>query len=195
MFFKNSATFGELPPPNKLIFKDGPSFFSVRIRSLIPMPTLIISVDGPWIRKHRSELGRHFLVLVLFGKLSSWTENLGKDQRELLFFSLTWPGKTSNCSCPNLGIIVSGRLLAFLHFLACVGYRCIKCCCPFFWLHQYHATKYVPPDEVWKYMLKLNEAHLQHPYHGTVISFSWPSQIPWSFCWAVHRHDWAVKLM
>jgi len=26
--------------------------------------------------------------------------------------------------------------------------------------------------QVWKYMLKLNEAHLRHPYHGTVISFS-----------------------
>jgi len=29
-----------------------------------------------------------------------------------------------------------------------------------------------PETQVWKYMLKLNEAHLQHPYHGTVISFS-----------------------
>ena len=26
--------------------------------------------------------------------------------------------------------------------------------------------------QVWKYMLKLNEAHLRHPYHSTVISFS-----------------------
>eukprot|EP00931_Biecheleriopsis_adriatica_P032566 TRINITY_DN18998_c0_g1_i1.p1 TRINITY_DN18998_c0_g1~~TRINITY_DN18998_c0_g1_i1.p1 ORF type:complete len:1338 (-),score=302.52 TRINITY_DN18998_c0_g1_i1:96-4043(-) len=29
-----------------------------------------------------------------------------------------------------------------------------------------------PDTQVWKYMLKLNEAHLQHPYHGTVITFS-----------------------
>lgn len=29
-----------------------------------------------------------------------------------------------------------------------------------------------PETQVWKYMLKLNEAHLQHPYHGTVITFS-----------------------
>merc|ERR1712060_788025 len=26
--------------------------------------------------------------------------------------------------------------------------------------------------QVWKYILKLNEAHLRLPYHGTVISFS-----------------------
>ncbi|CAE7816956.1 STIP1 [Symbiodinium sp. CCMP2592] len=29
-----------------------------------------------------------------------------------------------------------------------------------------------PDAQVWKYMLKLNEAHLQHPYHGNVITFS-----------------------
>ncbi|CAE6925610.1 STIP1 [Symbiodinium natans] len=29
-----------------------------------------------------------------------------------------------------------------------------------------------PDTQVWKYMLKLNEAHLQHPYHGSVITFS-----------------------
>lgn len=27
-------------------------------------------------------------------------------------------------------------------------------------------------SQVWKYMLKLNQAHLRHPYHGTVITFS-----------------------
>eukprot|EP00930_Biecheleria_cincta_P038380 TRINITY_DN26372_c0_g2_i1.p1 TRINITY_DN26372_c0_g2~~TRINITY_DN26372_c0_g2_i1.p1 ORF type:complete len:1307 (-),score=263.08 TRINITY_DN26372_c0_g2_i1:342-4262(-) len=29
-----------------------------------------------------------------------------------------------------------------------------------------------PETQVWKYMLKLNEAHLRKPYHGTVITFS-----------------------
>jgi len=29
-----------------------------------------------------------------------------------------------------------------------------------------------PDSQVWKYMLKLNEAHLRHLYHGTVITFS-----------------------
>ncbi|CAK0842279.1 unnamed protein product [Prorocentrum cordatum] len=29
-----------------------------------------------------------------------------------------------------------------------------------------------PDTQLWKYMLKMNEAHFGHPYHGTVITFS-----------------------
>jgi len=39
--------------------------------------------------------------------------------------------------------------------------------------HDQHCKWPLDADtQVWRYMLKLNEAHLRHPYHGTVISFS-----------------------
>jgi len=59
--------------------------------------------------------------------------------------------------------------------------------------HDQHCKWPLDADsQVWRYMLKLNEAHLRHPYHGTVISFSHflPSQgLPYS------SHNKAAKAM